>query len=39
MALIQNDITFPDGVAFNQLYSVGLGTGSAYAQNGIFSST
>ena len=39
MALIQNDVTFPDGVAFNQLYSVGLGTGSAYAQNGIFSST
>ena len=38
MALIQNDITFPDGVVYNQISSVSLGSSGAYAHNGIFSS-
>ena len=40
MALIQNTYTLPDKMAlFEQVSSVSLGTGSAYAHNGIFSST
>ena len=39
MALIQNTYTLPDKMAlFEQVSSVTLGTGSAYAHNGIFSS-
>ena len=36
MALIQNDVTFQDGLVYNQESSVSLGTSSAYAHNGIF---
>ena len=38
MALIQNDVTFQDGLVYNQVSSVSLGTSGAYAHNGIFSS-
>ena len=39
MALIQNTYTLPDKMAlFEQVSSVTLGTSSAYAHNGIFSS-
>ena len=38
MAIIQNDVTFQDGLVYNQVSSVSLGTSGAYAHNGIFSS-